>query len=143
MWSTLLRTAEHGGMPVAKGKQTHRFKSIRSYRRWLENIMQEAAAGRRDMGDASKAATAVKAAAELFMVEQMLVRHGRDVEFDHPLGEDGGLEVVSGKVSTVVITYDADGNEIRREAEVDVPAEPPEYEEHDPKAVAREIYDMF
>lgn len=130
-------------MPSKHGRQ--RFKSIRSYRRWLEGIMQDCEAGRRKMSDASQAATAAKAAAELFMVEQMLVRHGRDVEFEHPLGEDGGLEVVSGKLRTQAITLDRDGNEITREVDVDVPAagDPEEVEAMDPKAAWRELNEMW
>lgn len=122
-----------------------RFKSIRAYRRWLEDIMQDCMAGRRRMSDASQAASAAKAAAELFMVEQMLVRHGRDVEFEHPLGEDGGLEVVSGKLRTQAITLDQDGNEITREVEVSVPVDRSTEEEEglDPKAAWRELNEMW
>ena len=130
-------------MPGKHGRQ--RFKSIRSYRRWLENVMADCEAGRRRMSDASQAATAAKAAAELFMVEQMLVRHGRDVEFEHPLGEDGGLQVASGSLQTRAITLDQDGNEIAHDVDVAVPEpdDPEHVEETDPKAAWREMQDMW
>jgi hypothetical protein len=58
-------------------RQTNfRFRSVRSYRRYLEQVMREAFQGKRPMSDISKAAAGAKAGAELFMAEHMLERAG-------------------------------------------------------------------
>lgn len=58
-------------------RQTNfRFHSVRSYRRYLEQVMREAFQGKRPMGDIQKAAAGCKAGSELFMAEHMLERAG-------------------------------------------------------------------
>lgn len=73
--------------------------SVRSYRRWLEQIMRDAYNGSRPMADLNAAAGAAKAASELFMAEKMLQRSGGDtMDQDHPHGDMGGFDGGDGRV---------------------------------------------
>lgn len=61
------------------------FRSTRGYRRYLDRVIRECAEGKRPMEDMVKAAAAVKAGVELFMVEHQLVKSGLDMEVaEHP-----------------------------------------------------------
>lgn len=69
-----------------------RRQSVRSYRRLIDEQMELARKGKISWSDATAAATAAKAAAEMLMTENLMRSEGmvdREVS-DHVLGEDGG-----------------------------------------------------
>ena len=71
-----------------------KMRSVRGYRRRLDDPTQQAIKGKILWSDVRAAAAAIKASAEMLMSEQLLSHSaGGDQEVeDHPLGELGGLE---------------------------------------------------
>jgi len=77
------------------GRKKHRsaetrFPSMRSYRKFLDQIMAEAYAGLRPTSDIQRFSGAVKVASELYVTEQRLQAANADYELQHPHGEHGG-----------------------------------------------------
>ena len=69
-------------------------RSVRGYRRRLDDLTQQAIRGEIPWGDVRAAAAAIKASAEMLMSEQLLSHSaGGDQEAgEHPLGDLGGLD---------------------------------------------------
>lgn len=70
-----------------------KFPSMRSYRKFLDQVMAEAYAGLRPTSDIQKFSGAIKVASELYVTEQRLQAANADHELPHPHGEHGGQEM--------------------------------------------------
>lgn len=76
----------------ATAKKLNLFRSLRSYRQYLDRVAIQCYEGARPMADLTRAAAFAKVASEIFLAENQLARAGLDEQFaDHPLGADGGL----------------------------------------------------
>ena len=70
-----------------------RRKSVRGYRRTLDELIEQARRGNVPWTDVSSASSAIKTATEMLMAENLMKTQGVvDAEpEDHALGEDGGV----------------------------------------------------
>lgn len=75
-------------------KPVQRIRSVRAYRRILDELLQQARRGEIPWREVNQAAAALKVASEAMMAENLLANAGvKDNEVGtHELGDDGGLE---------------------------------------------------
>lgn len=97
-----------------------RIRSIRGYRRRIDELFKKAANGEISWGNARSGAAMAREAAEMLTAENLLALQGVvDQEVVHELGPDGGLETGIGPITphkrkkvTVRKGVDKNGNEV-------------------------------